>query len=42
MYFLGLAFEAKLCEEFVLAPKSELQNKSLKPKDLWSRPHALV
>lgn len=41
MYFLGPALEAKLYEEFVLAPKSELQNKSLKPKDLWNRPHAL-
>lgn len=34
MYFLGPALEAKLYEEFVLAPKSELQNKSLKPNDL--------
>lgn len=42
MYVLGLAFDAKLSEEFVLAPKSELQNKILKPKDLWNRPHALV
>lgn len=42
MYFLGPALEAKLHEEFVLAPQSELQNKSLKPKDLWNRSHALV
>lgn len=42
MYFLGPALEAKLYKEFVLAPKSELQNKSLKPKDLWDRPHVLV
>lgn len=42
MCFLGPALEAKLYEEFVLALKSELQNKSLKSKDLWNRPHALV